>query len=163
MSLGAGGWRTFWHVTLPNMKWALMYGVILCNARAMGEFGAVAVVSGHVRGLNQHAAVARRDSLQRIRFVAAFAVASLLALLGLVTLRQIGRSSGKCSATTCGRERANHVKPTDHQLFRRAAHPNQRTTAIGLRRAARAANSPTTSLTLGTVRFEQPENGVGSR
>ena len=66
VSLGASGWQTFWRVTLPNVKWALLYGVILCNARAMGEFGAVNVVSGQDPRQDQHAAAARRDSLQRI-------------------------------------------------------------------------------------------------
>jgi sulfate transport system permease protein len=84
--LGASGWQTFWRVTLPNIKWGLLYGVILCNARAMGEFGAVSVVSGPHPRPDQHHAAARRDSLQRIQFVGAFAVASLLALLALVTL-----------------------------------------------------------------------------
>ena len=65
--LGAGGWQTFWRVTLPNIKWGLLYGVILCNARAMGEFGAVSVVSGHIRGMTNTHAAARRDSLQRIQ------------------------------------------------------------------------------------------------
>ena len=65
--LGASGWQTFFRVTLPNIKWGLLYGVILCNARAMGEFGAVSVVSGHIRGRDQHAAAARRDPLQRVR------------------------------------------------------------------------------------------------
>ena len=65
--LGASGWQTFCRVTLPNIKWGLLYGVILCNARAMGEFGAVSVVSGHIRGRDQHAAAARRDPLQRVQ------------------------------------------------------------------------------------------------
>jgi sulfate transport system permease protein len=64
--LGATGWQTFWYVTLPNIKWGLMYGVILCNARAMGEFGAVSVVSGHIRGQTNTIAAARGDSLQRV-------------------------------------------------------------------------------------------------
>ncbi len=67
VSLGANGWQIFWHVTLPNVKWALLYGVILCNARAMGEFGAVSVVSGHIRGADQHDPAASRNSLQRIQ------------------------------------------------------------------------------------------------
>ena len=65
--LGAGGLQTFFRVTLPNIKWGLLYGVILCNARAMGEFGAVSVVSGKIRGRDEHAAAARRDSLQRVQ------------------------------------------------------------------------------------------------
>jgi sulfate transport system permease protein len=86
LSLGAGGWRTFWHVTLPNIKWALLYGVILCNARAMGEFGAVSVVSGHIRGKTNTIPLHVEILYNEYNFVAAFAVASLLALLALVTL-----------------------------------------------------------------------------
>jgi sulfate transport system permease protein len=85
-SLGASGWQTFRRVTLPNVKWGLLYGVLLCNARAMGEFGAVSVVSGHIRGLTNtmplHVEVLYND----YQFVGAFAVASLLAMLALVTL-----------------------------------------------------------------------------
>lgn len=66
VSLGATGWQTFWRVTLPNIRWALLYGVLLCNARAMGEFGAVSVVSGHIRGTDQHVAAACREPLQTI-------------------------------------------------------------------------------------------------
>ena len=84
--LGATGWQTFWYVTLPNIKWGLLYGVILCNARAMGEFGAVSVVSGHIRGQTNTIPL-RRDSLQRnTSRWPRFAAASLLALLALVTL-----------------------------------------------------------------------------
>lgn len=86
ITLGANGWQTFFRVTLPNVRWALIYGVILCNARAMGEFGAVSVVSGHVRGLTNtmplHIAILYDD----YQFVPAFAVASLLAMLALLTL-----------------------------------------------------------------------------
>jgi sulfate/thiosulfate transport system permease protein len=84
--LGASGWRTFWHVTLPNVKWGLLYGVILCNARAMGEFGAVSVVSGHVRGETNTMPLQVEILYNEYNFSAAFAVASLLALLALVTL-----------------------------------------------------------------------------
>lgn len=84
--LGAGGWQTFRRVTLPNVKWALLYGVILCNARAMGEFGAVSVVSGHIRGLTNTMPLHIEILYNEYNFVAAFAVASLLALLALVTL-----------------------------------------------------------------------------
>jgi sulfate transport system permease protein len=84
-ALGAGGWQIFWRVTLPNIKWGLLYGVILCNARAMGEFGAVAVVSANVRGLTSTMTL-HIDDLYNEDITAAFAVASLLALLGLVTL-----------------------------------------------------------------------------
>ena len=86
LSLGASGWQTFWHVTLPNIRWGLLYGILLCNARAMGEFGAVSVVSGKIRGASNtmplHVEVLYQDN----KMVAAFAVASLLALLALLTL-----------------------------------------------------------------------------
>lgn len=84
--LGASGWRTFWHVTLPNVKWGLLYGVILCNARAMGEFGAVSVVSGHIRGETNTIPLQVEILYNEYNFAAAFAVASLLAMLALVTL-----------------------------------------------------------------------------
>lgn len=84
--LGARGWQTFWHVTLPNIKWGLLYGVILCNARAMGEFGAVSVVSGHIRGMTNTLPLHVEILYNEYNFAAAFAVASLLALLALVTL-----------------------------------------------------------------------------
>jgi sulfate/thiosulfate transport system permease protein len=84
--LGATGWQTFWRVTLPNIKWGLIYGVILCNARAMGEFGAVSVVSGHIRGQTNTMPLHVEILYNEYQSVAAFAVASLLALLALVTL-----------------------------------------------------------------------------
>ena len=84
--LGASGWRVFWQVTLPNVKWGLLYGVILCNARAMGEFGAVSVVSGHIRGLTNTTPLHIEILYNEYQFASAFAVASLLALLALVTL-----------------------------------------------------------------------------
>ncbi len=86
LSLGAGGWQTFFRVTLPNAKWGLLYGVLLCNARAMGEFGAVSVVSGHIRGVTNTMPLHVEILYNEYNFVAAFAVASLLALLALVTL-----------------------------------------------------------------------------
>ncbi len=86
LSLGASGWQTFWRVTLPNVKWGLLYGVLLCNARAMGEFGAVSVVSGHIRGLTNTMPLHVEILYNEYNFVASFAVASLLALLALVTL-----------------------------------------------------------------------------
>jgi sulfate transport system permease protein len=86
MVLGASGWQTFWHVTLPNIKWGLVYGVILCNARAMGEFGAVSVVSGHIRGQTNTMPLHVEILYNEYQSVAAFAVASLLALLALLTL-----------------------------------------------------------------------------
>ncbi|WP_051239852.1 sulfate ABC transporter permease subunit CysW [Arenimonas composti] len=85
-SLGAGGWTMFWKVTFPNIRWALLYGVLLCNARAMGEFGAVSVVSGHIRGLTNTLPLQVEILYNEFSFVAAFAVASMLALLALVTL-----------------------------------------------------------------------------
>jgi len=84
--LGASGWQTFWHVTLPNIKWGLLYGVILCNARAMGEFGAVSVVSGHIRGETNTMPLQVEILYNEYNFAAAFAVASLLTLLALLTL-----------------------------------------------------------------------------
>jgi sulfate/thiosulfate transport system permease protein len=86
LSLGASGWQTFWRVTLPNIKWGLLYGVLLCNARAMGEFGAVAVVSGRIRGETTTMPLHVEILYNEYNGVAAFAVASLLALLALVTL-----------------------------------------------------------------------------
>jgi len=86
VSLGASGWTTFWRVTLPSAKWALLYGVVLCNARAMGEFGAVSVVSGHIRGETNTLPLHVEILYNEYDFVGAFAVASLLALLALVTL-----------------------------------------------------------------------------
>ena len=84
--LGAGGLQTFWRVTLPNIKWGLLYGVILCNARAMGEFGAVSVVSGHIRGLTNTMPLHVEILYNEYNYTAAFAVASLLAFLALITL-----------------------------------------------------------------------------
>lgn len=84
--LGANGWQTFFRVTLPSVKWGLLYGVILCNARAMGEFGAVSVVSGHIRGLTDTIPLHVEILYNEYNFAAAFAVASLLAFLALVTL-----------------------------------------------------------------------------
>ena len=86
LSLGASGFQTFWHVTLPNIRWGLLYGVLLCNARAMGEFGAVSVVSGHLRGMTNTMPLHVEILYNEYNFVAAFAVASLLAMLAIVTL-----------------------------------------------------------------------------
>ncbi|MFI0846352.1 sulfate ABC transporter permease subunit CysW [Mesorhizobium sp. IMUNJ 23232] len=86
ISLGANGWQTFWYVTLPNIKWGLLYGVLLCNARAMGEFGAVSVVSGHIRGLTNTMPLHVEILYNEYNFVAAFSVSTLLAALALVTL-----------------------------------------------------------------------------
>ena len=86
MVLGASGFRTFWRITLPNIKWGLLYGVILCNARAMGEFGAVSVVSGHIRGLTNTLPLHIEILYNEYNFTASFAAASILTLLALVTL-----------------------------------------------------------------------------
>lgn len=86
LTLGAGGWQIFWRVTLPNIKWALLYGVILCNARAMGEFGAVAVVSGSIRGKTETIPLRIEALYTEFQTASAFALASLLAMLGLATL-----------------------------------------------------------------------------
>jgi sulfate transport system permease protein len=86
LTLGAGGFATFWHVTLPNIRWGLLYGVLLTNARAMGEFGAVSVVSGHIRGITNTMPLQVEQLYNEYDFVGAFAVASLLAGLALVTL-----------------------------------------------------------------------------
>ncbi|MEO8428360.1 MAG: sulfate ABC transporter permease subunit CysW [Verrucomicrobiota bacterium] len=86
LTLGANGWQTFWHVTLPSVKWGLLYGVILCNARAMGEFGAVSVVSGHITGQTDTMPLRVEKLYNEYNSAAAFAVASLLALLALLTL-----------------------------------------------------------------------------
>jgi sulfate transport system permease protein len=86
LTLGANGFQTLWHVTLPNIRWGLLYGVLLTNARAMGEFGAVSVVSGHIRGLTNTMPLHVEVLYNEYNFVGAFAVASLLACLALVTL-----------------------------------------------------------------------------
>jgi sulfate transport system permease protein len=108
--LGAGGWQTFFRVTLPSVKWGLLYGVILCNARAMGEFGAVSVVSGHVRGLTNTMPLQVEILYNEYDFQGAFAVASLLAFLALLTLAAQGliewRSRGESAAVSAeGSER----------------------------------------------------------
>jgi sulfate transport system permease protein len=86
LTLGASGWQTFWHVTLPSVKWGLLYGIILCNSRAMGEFGAVSVVSGHITGQTDTMPLRVEKLNDEYQGPAAFAVASLLALLALLTL-----------------------------------------------------------------------------
>ncbi|HTN44225.1 MAG TPA: sulfate ABC transporter permease subunit CysW [Nitrospiria bacterium] len=110
--LGANGWQTFLHVTLPNIKWGLLYGVILCNARAMGEFGAVSVVSGHVRGVTNTLPLHVEILYNEYNFVAAFAVASLLALLALVTLAAKGFVHWESRQYDAGRARAEGVGET---------------------------------------------------
>jgi sulfate transport system permease protein len=86
LSLGASGWKAFWAVTIPNIKWALLYGVLLCNARAMGEFGAVSVVSGHIRGMTNTLPLHVEVSYNDYDVVGAFASASILAALAIITL-----------------------------------------------------------------------------
>jgi len=100
--LGASGWQMFWRVTLPNIKWGLLYGVILCNARAMGEFGAVSVVSGHIRGMTNTLPLHVEILYNEYNYVAAFACASLLAFLALVTLalKTLVEWQAKHAATT---------------------------------------------------------------
>ena len=105
--LGARGWQTFWRVTLPNIKWGLLYGVILCNARAMGEFGAVSVVSGHIRGKTNTMPLHVEILYNEYNFPAAFAVASLLAFLALVTL--VAKSPGRV-ASRPGRSTHAHAE-----------------------------------------------------
>lgn len=106
--LGASGWKTFWHVTLPNIKWGLLYGVILCNARAMGEFGAVSVVSGHIRGETNTIPLQVEILYNEYNFSAAFAVASLLALLALVTLALKSFIEWRLHETTPQQSRQEH-------------------------------------------------------
>jgi len=86
ISLGAGGFKTFWYVTLPNIKWGLLYGLILCNARAIGEFGAVSVVSGHIRGMTNTMPLHIEILYNEYQFAAAFAVASLMSVIAIITL-----------------------------------------------------------------------------
>jgi sulfate transport system permease protein len=100
--LGAGGWQTFWRITLPNVKWGLFYGVILCTARAMGEFGAVSVVSGHIRGQTNTVPLHVEILYNEYDFSGAFAVASLLALLGVVTLAAKKLTEWKLAASEEG-------------------------------------------------------------
>ena len=106
IALGASGWQTFFRVSLPNIKWGLLYGVILCNARAMGEFGAVSVVSGHIRGRTNTMPLHVEILYNEYQFAAAFAVASLLALLALATLvaRRLwnGERGGNWRSRRCG-------------------------------------------------------------
>jgi len=111
MTLGASGWQTFRRVTLPNVRWALLYGVILCNARAMGEFGAVSVVSGHIRGKTATMPLQVEILYNEYNYVAAFAVASLLAMLALATLvakavveRRAGAAAAQLATTAVAQE-----------------------------------------------------------
>ena len=112
LTLGASGWKTFWHVTLPSVKWGLLYGVILCNARAMGEFGAVSVVSGHITGQTDTMPLRVEKLYQEYNATAAFAVASLLALLALLTL---GIKTFLEWKQERDYERAQHAPPESHE------------------------------------------------
>ena len=109
LSLGASGWQTFWRVTLPNIRWGLLYGVLLCNARAMGEFGAVSVVSGHIRGLTNTMPLHVEILYNEYNSSAAFAVASILALLALMTL--IGRAALEARAPELRRTTLPNANP----------------------------------------------------
>jgi sulfate/thiosulfate transport system permease protein len=111
LSLGASGWQTFRRVTLPNVKWALLYGVILCNARAMGEFGAVSVVSGHIRGRTNTMPLHVEILYNEYQFAAAFAVASLLALLALLTLLLKTLVEWKAAQAELAAGRSGKVRP----------------------------------------------------
>ena len=112
LTLGASGWKTFWYVTLPSVKWGLLYGVILCNARAMGEFGAVSVVSGHITGQTDTMPLRVEKLYQEYNATAAFAVASLLALLALFTL---GIKTFLEWKQERDYERAQHAPPEPHE------------------------------------------------
>ena len=111
ITLGASGWKTFRLVTLPNIKWGLLYGVILCNARAMGEFGAVSVVSGHIRGMTNTMPLHVEILYNEYNFAASFAVASLLALLALVTLVLKALVEWKTRETVSDNANPEQVKP----------------------------------------------------
>ncbi len=122
--LGATGWQTFWHVTLPNIKWGLLYGVILCNARAMGEFGAVSVVSGHIRGQTNTMPLHVEILYNEYQSVAAFAVASLLALLALVTL--VIKTRGRVAAGARATQGRRPDLPPERASARAAARQRRR-------------------------------------
>ncbi len=144
--LGAGGWQIFWRVTLPNIKWALLYGVILCNARAMGEFGAVSVVSGHIRGQTNTMPLHIEILYNEYQFAAAFAVASLLAGLALVTLvLQVPGRAARAAAREAGgaaKEAAHeHRSPQPQQALRRDRRLRQPQPRHPGRRAGRAARA----------------------
>jgi sulfate/thiosulfate transport system permease protein len=110
-SMGASGWRIFWRITLPNIRWGLIYGIILCNARAMGEFGAVSVVSGHIRGLTNTMPLHVEILYNEYQFTASFAVASLLVLLALCTLviKSVMEWKHRSMVTRGNKEGENHA------------------------------------------------------
>ncbi|OWT54772.1 sulfate ABC transporter permease subunit CysW [Candidimonas nitroreducens] len=109
LSLGASAWAMFRKVTLPNIKWGLLYGILLCNARAMGEFGAVSVVSGHIRGLTNTLPLQVEQAYNEYDFTGAFAIASLLALLAIVTL--LAKTALEWQQARQGRGRKHHKNP----------------------------------------------------
>ena len=152
LALGASGWQTFWRVTLPNVKWGLLYGVILCNARAMGEFGAVSVVSGHIRGQTNTMPLHVEILYNEYNFAAAFAVASLLALLALVTLVAQDRSS---SGST--RPQRTPAQP------RGSGQHEHRGRATSARRSATSRRSTTSSLAVPTRRAASRCSGRRAR
>ena len=139
--LGARGWQTFWRITLPNVKWGLLYGVILCNARAMGEFGAVSVVSGHIRGATNTLPLHVEILYNEYQFAAAFACASLLALLALVTLalKSPSSSADARAAPRIGDEYMSIELTRHHQALRQLRRRRRCRPARRNRRAARAA------------------------
>ena len=147
--LGASGWQTFWYVTLPNIKWGLIYGVILCNARAMGEFGAVSVVSGHIRGQTNTMPLHVEILYNEYQSVAAFAVASLLALLALVTLviKSVVEWRHERELAAAAELPPERLSPSPAgggqgwgQGFAAMEHPSQPSPAGGRKRAAGAAS-----------------------
>ena len=146
--LGAGGWQIFRRVTLPNIKWALLYGVILCNARAMGEFGAVSVVSGHIRGQTNTMPLHIEILYNEYQFAAAFAVASLLAGLALVTLvlkylveQRVQGAQTRAAAADRERRRHEHRSPQPEQALRQHRRLRQPEPRHPGRRAGRAARA----------------------
>ena len=151
ITLGATGWQTFFRITLPNVKWGLLYGVIICNARAMGEFGAVSVVSGHIRGLTNTMPLHVEILYNDYNFTAAFAVASLLTSLALVTLvaKRADRRQGRACAAAVTRSRRGNRSARPHeyrspqhpQNFRQLCRARQRQPRHPDRRAGRAAGA----------------------
>jgi ABC-type sugar transport system ATPase subunit len=145
--LGASGWQTFRRVTLPNIKWGLLYGVILCNARAMGEFGAVSVVSGHIRGETNTMPLQVEILYNEYNFTAAFAIASLLALLALVTLAVKSFIEWRCQSAMradAGKPRSTEHddrSPTHPQAVRPVHGAGRRLAAVPRRRTDRAARA----------------------
>ena len=139
---GASGWQTFWRVTLPNIKWGLLYGVLLCNARAMGEFGAVSVVSGHIRGLTNTMPLHVEILYNEYNFVGAFAVASLLAGLALVTLVAQDRLSNGATATSIAGDATALMHGPDRMDIRVATSRKEFDRYPGAARRRRSTSAP---------------------